>query len=341
MRALTAVSASEEAARIQARLSSVPDTRVVDLRRYEGSMRVALEPLWEHLQSVLGVHYPGGGCSACDSVTLWSSQGADALLKWCHEASGPLPAEVSNVLSTYADLEILPLSALEECRADCGTIAGSNTAGANNLPTRSTEDGNRSSCFQQARAVVREHRVLLERWKARLDAVTVMPQQSAVNHSVTWATQWLDALNTDTVNLMRRVDEVMVQRQAAGQARQALVALREGTTVYDDVNATQYALVTQGIVPSQQPMQRWLCAYIVLLQSVEAALRAGYVELATHSLCAIDEGLFPIVQFLSAVNDVVREIGERLGSESMQWSAEGVVAVVNAVMEEMRPQILV
>jgi hypothetical protein len=342
MRALAAVSASGAAARIQARLSSVPNTKVVDIRRYEASMRAALDPMWEHLQSVLCAQYPGGDtCSACDSVTLWSTQGADALLQWCHEAPGPLPTEVANLLLCFAGLGLLPPSALEDRHADCSSIAGSNTAGVNNLPTRSTEDGDRSSCFQQARAVVREHRTLLERWQARLDTVTAVPQQSAVSCTANWATQWLDALNTDTVNLMRRVDEVLVQTQTAGKARQALASLRDGTTVYDDVNSTQYGFVTEGIVPLQRPMRRWLCAYIVLLQSAEAALRATYVELATHSLCAIDEGLFPIVQFLSAVNDVVREIGERLGSESMQWSAEGVVAVVNAVMEEMRPQILV
>jgi hypothetical protein len=309
---------------------------VVDFRQYEAPMRVALEPLWEHLQSVLCAQYPGGyTCSECDGVTLWSTRGADALLQWCHEAPGPLSAEVANLLLYFADLGLLPPSALEERCADLST------AGGNNLPTRSTEDGNRSSCFQQARAVLREHRTLLERWQARLDTVTVVPQQSAVSDTVTWATQWLDALNTDTVSLMRRIDEVLVQRQTAGQARLALVALREGTTAYDDVNATQYALVTQGIIPLQQPMQRWLCAYIVLLQSVEAALRAGYVELATHSLRAIDDGLLPIVQFLSAVEGVVREIGERVGNGPVPWSAEGVVAAINAVMEEIRPQTLV
>jgi hypothetical protein len=335
MRALAAVSASGAAVRIQARLNSVPNTRVVDLRQHEATMRVALEPLWELLQSVLCAHYPGGeSCRPCDSVTLWSSQGADTLLQWCHEAPGPLPAEVANLLLYFAVLGLFPPTALGDRHADCSSVAGSNTAGANNLPIC-------SSCFQQACAVLREHRTLLERWQARLDAVTVVPQPSAVSGTVTWATQWLDALNTDTVNLMRRVDEVLAQRQTAGQARQALVALRVGTTVYDDVNAMQYALVTQGIVPLQQPMQRWLCAYIVLLQSVEAALRAAYVELATHSLCAIEDGLFPVVQFLSAVEGVVWEIGERLGSESMQWSAEGVAAAINAVMEEMRPQTLV
>jgi hypothetical protein len=336
MRALAAVSASEAAASIHARLTSVLNTRVVDLRQYKASMHVALQSLWEHLQSVLCARCPvGESCSACDSVTLWSGLGADTLLQWCHEMPGPLPAEVANLLLTYTDLGLLPPTALEEWCVDCSSVAGSNTAGANNLPTRSTEFGNRSSCFQQARAVLGEHRALLERWQVRLDAVTVVPQSSAVSGTVTWATQWLDALNTDTVGLMRRVDEVLVQSQTAGKARLALVALREGTTVYDDVNSTQYGLVTQAIVPSQQAMQRWLCAYIVLLQSVEAALRAAYVELATHSLCAIDDGLFPIVQFLSAVEGVVREIGERVGNGPVPWSAEGVVAAINAVMEEM------
>jgi hypothetical protein len=315
---------------------------VVDLRQYKASMRVALEPLWEHLQSVLCAQYPGGyTCSECDGVTLWSTRGADALLQWCHEAPGPLSAEVANLLLCFADLGLFPPTAWDDRHADCSSLTGSNTAGANDLPTCSTEDGNRSSCFQQARAVLRAHHALLEQWQARLDVVTVVPQQSAVSGTVTWATQWLDALNTDTISLMRRVDGVLVQTQTAGQARQMLVALRGGTIAYDDVNAAQYALVTQGVIPLQRPAQRWLCAYIVLLQSVEAALRATYVELATHSLCAIDDGLFPIVLFLSAVNEVAREIGERLGSESVPWSAERVVAVVNAVMEEMRPQTLV
>jgi hypothetical protein len=326
-----AVSASEAAASIHARLTSVLYTRVVDLRQYKASMHVALQSLWEHLQSVLCAHHPGGeSCRPCDSVTLWSSQGADTLLQWCHEVPAPLPAEVATLLLYFADLGILPPSALEDRCVDCSSVDSCNIGGENNLATCSTEDGNRSSCFQQARAVLREHRTLLERWQARLDTVTVIPQQGAVSYTANWATQWLDALSTETMSLMRRLDEVLVQSQTAGKARPALVALREGTTVYDDVNTTQYCLVTQGIVPLQRPMRRWLCAYIVLLQSAEAALRAMYVELATHSLCAIDDALFPIVQFLSAVEDVLGEIGERLGSESIQWSAERVVAAVSA-----------
>lgn len=324
---LPAPSVSELASQLLEKVSCIPSARLVDLSHWEETVNAALA------RSGAGLEIPAESHSA-----MWSTARAHELLAWCRHTPSPLPDRVASWLLYYYDQGFLSMS-------DVMTHSEESSNGGDH--SNSNTNASVSYCLKDAQQLVQEYALLQRNWRGRIaKEVRVLPQiSSGFSGSVRdgcsgsaagaarchWATQWLDALSATTVANIQRIDALLPKRSAS-RARRALAEMRGAVSSCLMVNSTQRALVEHGVVPTQPRLYQWLCAYVLHLSSVEAAVRVGYVELATHSLCCFEASLFPVVAYLQAVEDVVRDIahagGEVLSEDNVVDAVKECIGVV-------------
>lgn len=313
---------SEAATQLLERVSTIPGAKVVSLAQYEGRMGSILQPYWENIASVLHGKTSGAAGdkaapeSMVDDLTLWSAAGVREVLQRCSDHNGRLPDAVASLLASYQDLGLLTLAMVDA--AICDWVQEGGDAGG-------------SPSLDAVRFLLIQQGQLITEWRVRSQAVRVVAQRSPVSGLTTWATQWLDGLTPECVSSIRRIDAALATgRPTTSQARNCLATLHAATTTDGELNRIQGTLKVCGTIPRRLEMKRWLCGIIRLLRSVEAAVRVAYVELATHSLWPVDAGWYPILEYLTVVEEVVSEVAG-LGDEGDRRRALDATGVINVL----------